>query len=151
MEDRIIQRIKGTKYIEHAMSWDPSTKLYSIITQKTIVMRTSNQILHVNKFLNFIIMQNVLQVFVNSLFEILYISYLYFDNAKQNNSECIVRLKSTLIGQHVQLVNSTTAGSLHVTEFCSLPNSVAVPLLQCCNLGGYLLASYCKVTAWILS
>jgi len=85
------------------------------------------------------------------LFEILYINYLYFDNAKQNNSECIVRLKSTLIGQHVQLAYNTTGGNLHVTEFCSLPNSVAVPVLQCCNSCGYLLASYCKVTAWILS
>jgi hypothetical protein len=151
MEDRIIQRIKGTKYIEHAMSWDPSMKLYGIVTQKTTVMRTSNQILHVNKFLHFIIMQSVLQVFVNSLFENLHINYLYFDNAKQNNSECIVWLQSTLIGQHVQLVYSTTAGSFSVTEFCSLPNSVAVPVLRCCNSGGYLLASYCKVTAWSLS
>jgi len=91
-------------------------------------MRTSNQILRVNKFLHFIIMQIVLQVFVNSLFEILYIHYLYFDNAKQNNSERIVRLKSTLMGQHVQFVYSTTAGSLHVTEFRSPPNSVAVPV-----------------------
>jgi hypothetical protein len=44
------------------MSWDRSTKLYGIITQKTAltvftVMRTSNQILHVNKFLHFVIMQ----------------------------------------------------------------------------------------------
>jgi hypothetical protein len=89
MEDRMIQKIKGTKYIEHTMSWDPSMKLYGIITQKTTVMRTSNQILHVKKFLH------VLQVFVNPLFEILYINYLYFDNAKQNNSECIASLKST--------------------------------------------------------
>jgi hypothetical protein len=116
MEDRIIQRIKGTKYTEHAMSCDPSTKLYGIVTQKTTVLRTSNHILHVNKFLHFIIMQSVLQVFVNSFFEIMYKNYLYFDNSKQNNSECIVRLKSTLIGQHVQLVYSAAAGSLHVTE-----------------------------------
>lgn len=42
MEDGIIQRIKGTKYIEHAMSWDPSMKLYDIVTQKTTVMSTFN-------------------------------------------------------------------------------------------------------------
>jgi hypothetical protein len=60
--------IKGTKYIEHAMSWDPSTEPYGIVTHKTTVTRTSNQILHVNKFLHFFIMQSVLQVFVNSMF-----------------------------------------------------------------------------------
>lgn len=151
MEDRIIQRIKGTKYIENAMSWDPSTKLYGIVTQKTTVMRNSNQILHVNKFIHFVIMHSVLQLFVNSMFWGPVYKLFVFDNAKQNNSECIVRLTSTLICQHVQLVYSTTAGNLRVREFCSLPNSVAVPVLRCCNSGGSLLASYSKFTAWILS
>lgn len=132
MEGRIIMR-KCRKYIEHAMSCNPSRKLYGIITQKTTiliftVMRTSKYCMLTSFF--FIIMQRVVRVFVNSLLEILYINYLYFDNVEQNNSDCIVRLKSTLVCQHVQLVYSSTAGNLacnrilQPTQFSCCPSVV---------------------------